>query len=81
MSEQDDLEAQVAARVRQAMVSITEAMAKAFDEVWSRPDAGVLAFGFLEGRIAFQVNRYGVLILAEPEADGAAVPDTPEGLE
>lgn len=77
----DELGEQVAARVQQAMVSITEAMAKAFDEVWSRPDAGALAFGFLEGEVQFQISRYGVLILADRPADGATVPDTPEGIE
>jgi hypothetical protein len=43
-------------------------MAAAFDEVWTREDAAELMVAFLDGRLAFQLDRSGVLILER--ADG-----------
>jgi hypothetical protein len=46
--------------------SVTTEMARAFGEIWSRPDAAVLAEGFLDGRTLFLVERSGVTILERP---------------
>jgi hypothetical protein len=62
MSEQDPLE-QVSPVLRPLVEAVTKAMAEAFDEVWTRPDAPALMEAFLDGRCLFQVDRHGVLIL------------------
>jgi hypothetical protein len=45
------------------VAAVTVAMAGAFDQIWTRPDAVALAEGFLDGNVVFQVDRSGVLIL------------------
>jgi hypothetical protein len=62
MSEQDPLE-HINPLLRPIVEAVTVAMASAFDEVWTRPDAAALAEGFLDGRVVFQLDRSGVLIL------------------
>ena len=47
-----------------AVTAITQGMAEAFEQVWSRPDADQLIEGFLEGNITFYLDRQGVTILA-----------------
>jgi hypothetical protein len=49
--------------LRDAVEAVIKAMAGAFDTVWTRPDAAALMERFLDGRLVFQVDRSGVLIL------------------
>jgi hypothetical protein len=62
MSEHDEL-AGFNPLLRPIVEAVTVAMAGAFDQVWSRPDAVALADGFLEGTVVFEVDRSGVLIV------------------
>jgi hypothetical protein len=62
VSEQDPLEA-ISPLLRPAVEAVIKAMAEAFDEVWTRPDAPQLMAGFLDGTVVFQLDRSGVLIL------------------
>jgi hypothetical protein len=52
--------------LRPVVEAVTVAMAGAFDDIWSRPDAAVLADGFLDGTVLFLVARDGVTILRRP---------------
>jgi hypothetical protein len=62
MSEQDPLP-HISPLLQPVVEAFVVQMAAAFDQVWTRPDAVALAEGFLDGRVVFQVDRSGVLIL------------------
>jgi hypothetical protein len=66
----------------QAVESVTAEMARAFDVIWSRPDAPALMEQFLAGRVAFTVDRGGVNILARPDGPPGDDdrPDQPPGM-
>jgi hypothetical protein len=51
-----------------AVESVTVAMAGAFDEIWSKPNAAQVMAGFLGGKVRFVVERDGVSVLVEPDA-------------
>jgi hypothetical protein len=51
-----------------AVESVTVAMAGAFDEIWSKPNAAQTMAAFLDGKVRFVVERDGVSVLAEPDA-------------
>ena len=68
-----------------AVDSIMRGMSEAFERVWQRPDAPALVAGFLDDRVAFQIDRGGITIAARTEGDppsGASAPvgppDTPK---
>jgi hypothetical protein len=68
VSDPDPLEA-ISPLLRPAVEATIVAMAGAFDEIWTRPDAVALMEAFLDGRLVFQIDRTGILIL-EQEATG-----------
>jgi hypothetical protein len=50
-----------------AIEAVTKEMARAFDVVWSRPDAPLLMEQFLAGELVFGIARDGLTIMA-PDA-------------
>ena len=51
-----------------AIASVMDAFDRAFAELWSRPDAPAVMEGFLSGRIAFHLERDGLLIAERVDA-------------
>ena len=76
----DDIERRIAALnplFVSAIESVTGEIARAFGEMWLRPDGPALMEGFLSDRIAFQIDRGGLLIARRPDApadDGLSGP-------
>jgi hypothetical protein len=62
-----------------AVESVTVAMATAFDQIWSKPNARQVMAAFLDGRVRFIVEHDGITTLADPE-DGPAAPAPPTGM-
>jgi hypothetical protein len=62
MSEQDPLE-EINPLLRPAVEAIIVAMAGAFDDIFTRPDAPAIVEAFLDDRLEFHVARDGVLIV------------------
>jgi len=50
-----------------AIEAVTEEMARAFDEVWSRPNAVEMLDGFLAGSVRFVIGREGLLVLVDDD--------------
>jgi hypothetical protein len=46
-----------------AIVSVMGEFDRAFAELWSRPNGPAVMEGFLSGRIVFQLDRRGLLIV------------------
>ena len=63
--------------LRTAVESVTRAMAEAFDELWTKPDAPRVMEGFLADRISFVIRRGGVLVVERVPGDDAPGGDRP----
>jgi hypothetical protein len=63
-----------------AVEAVTVAMAGAFDEIWTRPNAAQTMAAFLDGTVRFVVGHDGVQVLAAGPAGTDPPPDTPVGL-
>ena len=60
-----------------AVEAVTVAMAQAFDEVWSRPNAPQTMAAFLDGTVRFVISRDGLVVLADRDDPP---PDPPASL-
>lgn len=58
-----------------AITGITQAMARSFDQIWSRPDAASTVEAFLDGRVVFVIHRDEVVVREAP-ADPPTPPAT-----
>jgi hypothetical protein len=56
-----------------AVDSIMHEVSDAFDTIWARPDAMVIATAFIGERLVFQIDHRGITIAMRPDDP----PDTP----
>lgn len=64
--------------LQSAVEAVTVAMAGAFDEIWSKPNAAMVMDGFLGGTVRFVIERDGITVLADQ--DGPEPPEPSVGM-